>query len=74
MTPTLLYPVKYLSDNINEEENNKLSGESYTYKMDFNKNPHHKKIEEELNKQRKSILSEEQVTLKIGSQVMCQLI
>lgn len=73
LTPTLLYPVKYLSDNVNEEENNKLSGESYTYKMDFNKKPHHKKIEEELNKQRKSILSEEQVTLKIGSQVMCTI-
>ena len=73
LSPTLLYPVKYLSDKVNEEENSKLTGESHIYKMEFNKKPHHKKIEEELNKQKKHILSEENVTLKIGSQVMCTI-
>ena len=68
--PTILVPVKKLSDKINQEKNNNINGKSKTYKISFIKKCS-KIIELELLKQRKSIIIEDVLDLKIGSQVMC---
>lgn len=70
ITPTLLFPIKRLSDLNNTKENNMLKGEPHLYQMTYTKKPP-KNIEVELLKQKKNIMAEENIELKIGSQVMC---
>lgn len=72
LSPTLLYPVKRLSEQVNLFENISLQGEEKVYKMKYILTPT-KKIEEELIKQKKNLLVEEELRLKIGSQVMCTI-
>lgn len=68
--PTILFPIKRCADEINITENNKLTTKENVYKMVYKK-PINKNIEDEINKQKKSLLCDESITLKIGSQVMC---
>lgn len=68
--PTILVPVKKLSDKINQEKNNNIKGKSKTYTFSYIKKCS-KNIELELLKQKKSIIIEDVLDLKIGSQVMC---
>lgn len=70
INPTILYPIKRLSDNNNNKENDNLNTETRIYKMDYLKNTP-KNIETELLKQKKNLMAEETLILKIGSQVMC---
>ena len=68
--PTILFPIKRCADEINITENNKLTSKENVYKMVYKK-PINKNIEHEINKQKKSLLCDESIRLKIGSQVMC---
>lgn len=70
ITPTILFPTKRLSDINNNKENKKLDEMSYLYEMKYIKKPP-KNIEAELIKQKKNMMAEESIELKIGSQVMC---
>ncbi|ADX06411.1 P-loop NTPase superfamily protein [Organic Lake phycodnavirus 2] len=70
LSPTLLYPVKRLSEQVNLFENISLKGEEKLYKMKYIIQPT-KKIEQELIKQKRNLIVDEELRLKIGSQVMC---
>lgn len=70
INPTILYPIKRLSDLNNNKENNNLNTETRLYEMKYLKKPP-KNIETELIKQKKNIMAEDSLELKIGSQVMC---
>jgi len=72
ISPTLLYPVKRLAEQVNLFENISLEGEEKVYKMKYIETPS-KKIEEELIKQKKNLIVDEEIRLKIGSQVMCAI-
>jgi len=72
ISPTLLYPVKRLSEQVNLFENISLEGEEKVFKMKYIEPPN-KKVEEELIKQKKNLLVDEEIRLKIGSQVMCTI-
>lgn len=72
ISPTLLYPVKRLSEQVNLFENLSLEGEEKVYKMKYIESPN-KKVEDELIKQKKNLIVDEEIRLKIGSQVMCTI-
>lgn len=72
ISPTLLYPVKRLSEQVNLFENMSLEGEEKVYKMKYIETPN-KKVEDELIKQKKNLIVDEEIRLKIGSQVMCTI-
>jgi ATP-dependent DNA helicase PIF1 len=72
ISPTLLYPVKRLSEQVNLFENMSLDGEEKVYKMKYIESPN-KKVEDELIKQKKNLIVDEEIRLKIGSQVMCTI-
>jgi len=72
VSPTLLYPVKRLAEQINLFENISIDGEEKVYKMKYIESPN-KKVEEELIKQKKNLIVDEELRLKIGSQVMCAI-
>lgn len=72
ISPTLLYPVKRLAEQVNLFENLSLEGEEKVFKMKYIEPPN-KKVEEELIKQKKNLLVDEDIRLKIGSQVMCTI-
>jgi ATP-dependent DNA helicase PIF1 len=70
VSPTLLYPVKRLSEQVNISEHVCLEGKEHIFKMKYIEPPN-KKIEEELIKQKKNMIVDESLRLKVGSQVMC---
>ena len=72
ISPTLLYPVKRLSEQVNLFENMSLEGEEKVYKMKYIESPN-KKVEDELIKQKKNLIVDEEIRLKIGTQVMCTI-
>ena len=72
ISPTLLYPVKRLAEQVNLFENISIDGEEKVYKMKYIDTPN-KKVEEELIKQKKNLIVDEEIRLKIGSQVMCAI-
>jgi ATP-dependent DNA helicase PIF1 len=72
ISPTLLYPVKRLAEQVNLFENISLEGVEKIYKMKYIDTPN-KKVEEELIKQKKNLIVDEELRLKVGSQVMCTI-
>jgi len=72
ISPTLLYPVKRLAEQVNLFENISLEGEEKVYKMKYIDTPN-KKVEDELIKQKKNLIVDEEIRLKIGTQVMCTI-
>lgn len=71
--PTILFPIKQLSEQLNEKENLKINSKEYIYSMCYNRETNSKSILQELEKQKKNIMNEETLILKIGSQVMCTI-
>lgn len=72
ISPTLLYPVKRLTEQVNMSEHIVLEGTEHVFKMKYIEKPT-KKIEDELLKQKKNSIVEEELRLKVGSQVMCTI-
>lgn len=70
--PTIIVPVKKLSDQINELKNKNIKGKAVMYNMNYI-NKCSKMVENELIKQKKNILAEEKLILKVGTQVMCTI-
>lgn len=70
ISPTLLYPNKRLTEQVNRSEHIYLEGKEHLFQMKYIETPN-KKVEEELSKQKKNMMVEEELRLKIGSQVMC---
>ena len=67
LKPTLLYPTKKYADQVNQFENMTLETEENKYKKSYIDAPAY--ILEELEKQKG--MFEENITIKVGSQVMC---
>ena len=79
ITPTIIYPLKYLVEKMNKRQMKQLSTESVTYKYNTYTNPEFQKnnkiSQNALDIETKNIIGrmngEESLELKIGAQVMC---
>jgi len=71
ISPTILYPTKRLAEEVNILENSLLPDEGKIYKITFiNKNVN-KSVLDAIEKEHKSLNLEDELCLKVGSQVMC---
>lgn len=75
--PTIISPLKYEVNRINEMNMSKLEGESFTFQSrickseDFNEKTHPRILQWEIKHLEKRMNAENELTMKIGSRVMC---
>lgn len=75
--PTKILPRKYLVDEINKNEMQKLNSEEFTYSIEIYKDPlnynnyNTEQIKKNIESFKNSLMAEKNLKLKIGAQVMC---